>query len=147
MLTKVRQRNVASVLGNNKLAVLATVTGPNVAPESSVVAFAEDEDLAIYVQAKCHARKVANMSICPFVSLVIGWNVRRPVTVQVEGVARRVIENQEHLRAVSLFVDKRSPSTRGYFKDPSCVVFCIMPTWIRYSDYRPPHAWVWECDV
>jgi general stress protein 26 len=148
MLSRTMQRTLVAALGRNKLAVLATLSSTGSLPQSSLVAFAEDVlPLRVYIQSKRYARKTRNMDSHPNVSLVTGWQLSRGETVQLEGLAQRVTDTATLRHVAARFRHKRSPTTPSYLSDPLCVVFVIVPTWIRYSRYSASPPAVWEAVV
>lgn len=130
---------LATLLGNNKLATLSTISSDGT-PQSALVAFAEDNDLNLYFQTRSATRKYANLTNNAKVSIVIGWSLDSLKTLQYEGNA---VEVKGSAEIKDLFINKESPSTVEYLNHSDARFFKVTPTWLRYSDYsiEPPEIW------
>jgi len=126
---------VLSFLRKQKLAVVATVGSSGRAPESALIAYAEDDQLCLYFQTGKHTRKAANLASNPYVSLVIGLGLDELMTVQYEGRAERITDAAVLEECKRRFIAKDSPTTEEYFNHPTAIFFYVTPTWIGCSDY------------
>jgi general stress protein 26 len=133
---------VLEFLKGQKLAVIATNAPERQAPESALIAFAEDDQLRLYFQTGRHTRKATNLRANPYVSLVIGLQLRDLITVQYEGLAQQLTRPADLEACKQRFVTKDSPTTAEYFNHPTAIFFKITPIWIGYSDYSGalPHV-------
>jgi general stress protein 26 len=127
-----------------KLAVIATHGSLDQAPESALIAFAEDEQLCLYFQTGRHTRKAKNLQINAFVSFVIGFDLNIKTTVQYEGKAQKITEEAHLEQCKQLFIAKGSPTTVKNFNNPNTIFFKVTPTWIGYSDYSDGKPNVFE---
>lgn len=143
-MTQDNRHKVLKVLRRQKLAVIATSGPARPSPESALIAFVEDEELCLYFQTGRHTRKAANLKVNPYVSLVIGLNLRDLVTVQYEGIAEQITEAGDLEACKQRFIQKESPTTEEYFNHPTAIFFKVRPTWIGCSDYSGEHPEVIE---
>jgi general stress protein 26 len=126
---------ILKFLNDQKLAVIATSGPTRPAPESALVAFAEDDELCVYFQTGIHTRKAANLKVNPHVSFVIGLGLDDMITVQYEGRATQLTDAADLEACKQRFISKDSPTTAEYFNHPSAIFFKVVPTWIGCSDY------------
>lgn len=126
---------VYGFLQRHVLAVIATNSGNNYAPESALVAYAEDEHLCLFFQTGKHTRKAKNLLRDAHVSFVIGHNLDELATMQYEGMAKLLVDEVEISACKQRFLDKKSPTTKEYLERPDAIFYKVMPTWICYSDY------------
>jgi general stress protein 26 len=138
------KQKILEFLKRQKLAVIATASPLRPAPESALIAFAEDDDLCLYFQTGRHTRKAANLKVNPHVSLVIGLGLQDLLTVQYEGVAKQLVTKDELEACKQRFVRKDSPTTEEYFNHPTAIFFKVTPAWIGCSDYSGPRPVVIE---
>lgn len=123
---------ILDYIKKQKLAIISTI-GKKRKPESAVVAFSETEDLEIIFGTFCTTRKYKNLKYNKDVSVVIGWNEVENITVQYEGIAKEVKnEELEKCRQIQL---KKNPSSKKYAFDKNQTYFMIKPKWIRYSNF------------
>lgn len=141
-VTPTQQQELLTLLQQNKLGVVSTVSVQNTS-ESALVAFAEDNNGSLYFQTRVNSRKYKNIQNNPHVSFVIGWDQNVNVTLQYEGVASEISPTEEVKR---LFILKDSPSTKEYLDHPDARFFKVMPHWIRYSDYTTDSPATWETE-
>lgn len=116
------------------MATISTVAQGSAQPESALIAFAETEDLEIIFETFVDTRKWQNLQDNPRVALVIGWNTKKHITIQYEGIATP-IPSAKSEKYIKLFLAKDTPCTEKFLRDPRVCLFRIRPTWIRYSDY------------
>lgn len=126
---------VLGFLRRQKLAVIATSSPMLPTPESALIAFTEDDDLCLYFQTGRHTRKATNLKTNPHVSLVIGLTLNDLITVQYEGVAEQITQENDLEVCKQRFIRKESPTTEEYFNHPTAIFFKVRPTWIGCSDY------------
>jgi len=128
------QKLILDFLRSQPMAVISTLLPGSLQPESALIAFAETEHLKIIFESFVTARKWHNLQKNPHVSLVIGWDTERHITVQYEGRAAAIPAAQtEHY--TQLFLAKDTPCSETFLRDPRVRLFKVTPTWIRYSDY------------
>lgn len=130
---------ILSFLQMQPMATVSTVAKNSNQPESALIAFVETHDLEIIFETFVGTRKWDNLQSNPSVSLVIGWDTKKHITVQYEGIATPIpsTETEEY---ITLFLAKDTPCTETFLRDPRVRLFKIRPDWIRYSDYtnNPP---------
>lgn len=129
-----KHKRIREFLAAQKLTVVSTVSD-KAAPESALVAFAEDDQLCVYFQTGRHTRKAANLKQNPKVSFVFGLTLDVKMTVQYEGYAAQIANEHDLIKCKQLFVAKNSPTTERYFNHPTAIFFKVLPTWIGCSDY------------
>ncbi|HTH71951.1 MAG TPA: pyridoxamine 5'-phosphate oxidase family protein [Candidatus Pristimantibacillus sp.] len=129
------KRKVLEFLRCQKLAVIATASPVRPAPESALIAYAEDDELCLYFQTGVHTRKAANLKRNPAVSLVIGLSLETLITLQYEGRAEQIVDPAGLEACKQRFIAKDSPTTEEYFNHPTAIFFKVVPTWIGCSDY------------
>ena len=89
-----QKKIILDFIKKQNLAVLATVG--EIAPESSVLEFGENDNLEIILDMYNSSRKYKNMKKNPNVSLVIGWD--EDITIQYEGVAKELSGEEKRLQ-------------------------------------------------
>ncbi len=134
-------QTILHFLHAHPLATLATVhkDARTRAPEAALVAFAEFGSLELVFETFNDSRKYANLLGNPRVALVVGWDVHRHVTLQYEGVARQV-SGDEAVECRGVLLQKKTPCTEAFLRDPRVRLFRVSPVWIALSDYTaaPP---------
>jgi len=139
-----RVGKILAVLQENQLAVIATVDRGCSTPESALIAYVQDDALNLYFQTGLRTRKAANLRHNPHVSLVVGLDLQERLTLQYQGVARQLADEQEIAECKQRFLDKNSPTTPGYFDYSDTILFKVTPTWIGCSDYSGERPFVVE---
>lgn len=114
------------------LAVLAT-TAADGRPQAAVVGIAVTDDGDIVFDTTRTSRKFANLSRQPRVALVIGFDWSDEQTVQLEGTAAEIPQEDPGVAAYY----KQFPAGRQRAAWPGIVYVRVHPDWGRYSDYRP----------
>lgn len=128
------QELIKSFLAQNPMAVISTIGEKTGNPESALVAFAELDNLEIIFETFFETRKQCNLQKNSKVSFVIGWDTERHITVQYEGDAYLIKEeNVEEYK--NIFLAKKTPCTEEFLLDSRVRLYKVTPTWIRYSDY------------
>jgi general stress protein 26 len=130
-----KKKKILDFIRGQKLAVIATSSQARPAPESALIAFAEDDELCLYFQTGRHTRKAQNLQSNRHVSLVIGLALDDLITVQYEGRAEQITDPTELEACKQRFIAKDSPTTEEYFNHPTAIFFKVMPSWIGCSDY------------
>lgn len=140
-MTPERRAELVAFLAQHRLASLSTVS-PDGAPEAAVVEFGEDRDLTLVFSAFTRYRKYANLRAEPRVALVVGgWE--KPVTLQLNGVARELAPGPELDRLCAAFFAK-VPHARKFADHPETRFFAVDLTEARYRDYSV-EPWVqWD---
>jgi pyridoxine/pyridoxamine 5'-phosphate oxidase len=126
-----KKLKILEYIGKQLLTVIATVDPDTARPESAVIAFAEKNDLKLIFGTSNKTRKYANLTKNKQVSFVIGWDLEQGRTVQYEGIARELADD-EALKASEIQMTK-NPRSKKYGSDPSQRYFEVTPTWIRYK--------------
>jgi len=87
-----------------------------------------------------NTRKNRNITKNNKVSFVVGWDDEEDITVQYEGIARK-LEGGAKDEAREIHIKKNSASSKYSF-DPLQEFFKVSPIWIRYSDLSkdPPET-------
>lgn len=110
------------------------------APQAAVVGIVITEELHILFDTFEESRKCANLRQNPAIALVIGWDDAQ--TVQFEGIADEPTGAElEHLKEQYF---ARFPDGRDRDGLHGITYFRVRPTWIRYSDFRPDPAEIYE---
>jgi len=139
------QKIILDFLRNQPMAVISTLQPGSLQPESALIAFAETDRLEIIFESFVTARKWHNLQKNPHVSLVMGWDTDRHITVQYEGRAAAL--PPRHIeRYIQLFLAKDTPCSETFLRDPRVRLFKVTPTWIRYSDYTGDTPRIIEID-
>ncbi len=136
---------VLDFLRMQSMATISTVAKNSNQPESALVAFTQTEDLEIVFESFVETRKWSNIQSNPHVAMVIGRGLDEHITVQYEGVAS-LISDQEKEKYIQLFLDKDTPCTEQFLRDPRSRLYKVSPTWIRYSDYTKNQPNIVELD-
>lgn len=103
-------------------------------PQSAVVGFAEKESLEIIFGTSNTTRKYQNIANNPNVACVIGWDPKEPITVQYEGMARELSDEEAQTEGEILI--KKNPFAARFRGDPLHRYFTVTPRWIRYFDLK-----------
>lgn len=135
MTLKTEDRSqILAFLRSHPMAVISTSDAKTGNPEAALIAFAETDDLEIFFETDNNARKYENLRAHPSVALVIGWDLNKYQTLQYEGDAHEVTE-EEFERYKVLILKKNTPCTEEFLRPPRARIFKVTPTWIRLSDY------------
>ncbi|SRR6266540_5325122 len=126
-------------LQKQPMATIATIAPDSLQPESALIAFTQTDRLEIIFESFANTRKWHNLQKNPHVALVIGWNTRRHITVQYEGIAT-AIPPADTEKYTQIFLAKDTPCTEKFLRDRRAQLFKVRPTWIRYSDYTASGA-------
>ena len=133
-LTPEERLKILAFMKSQPMAVISTYDDEAKQPESALIAFAETDALEIVFETDNNARKYANLLSHPAVAFVIGWDLHKYQTLQYEGDAREVREEEfEHYKA--LILRKKTPCTEEFLRPPKARLFKVRPRWIRLSDY------------
>jgi PPOX class probable F420-dependent enzyme len=114
------------------LAVLATVSADG-HPQAAVVGVAATDDGDIVFDTIRTSRKFVNLTRQPRVAMAIGCDWADEQTVQLEGTAGEVPQDDP---AVAAYY-QQFPTGRQRAAWPGIVYVLVRPDWGRYSDYRP----------
>ncbi len=139
-MTDKEKNTVLRFLHSSPLASVATISSTSPFPESAMVAFAEFDTFEIVFETFHTARKYENLLHNPHLSLVAGQTTGRHITLQYEGVAELIAEGDAE-RHIKHFLQKDTPCTEVFLRDPRAQLFKVVPIWLRYSDYtgRTPY--------
>ena len=122
-----------SFISKNKYAVISTI-GKTDLPEAALVGIAVSTDLRIIFDTSKRSRKYKNLQRQPAAALVIGWNNEQ--TIQYEGRAKPA--NEVELKELLPIYFSVFPEGRERKENSDIAYFCIIPKWIRYSDFNDP---------
>ncbi|TSC77136.1 MAG: putative stress protein (general stress protein 26) [Parcubacteria group bacterium Gr01-1014_31] len=127
MEDNVKIRKIKTLINQNKLAVLSTVTSENTS-ESAVVELSARENLELIFDTLSTFRKYENLKSNQNVSVVVGWE---PATVQYEGITVELSDSElEEYKQVHF---AKFPEAVK-FEKLGIKFFKIIPKWIRYTD-------------
>jgi general stress protein 26 len=143
LLTQDKKRKILAVFAANEFAVVSTYpVCTERAPESAVVALSYTEELCVFFGSFSTSRKNSNIRRDARVSVVVGWDNVKKQTVQIEGLAV-VLQDEERRVAEERHCRKNADSCRfmGNLKQE---YFKVSPAWIRYSDFSQDPQEVWE---
>jgi general stress protein 26 len=118
-------------LRSHRHAVQASVGGET-APQAAVVAFAVTDRAEIVFDTLGTTRKAQNLRRNPRIALVIGWDDEQ--TVQLEGTADE--PTGAELERVRAFYFEAIPDGPTRLPWPGITYVRVVPSWIRYSDFR-----------
>ncbi len=132
-------QTVLAFLKSNPLAVISTVDTVSAKPESALVAFAELNTFELIFETYRSTRKYENLLKNDNVAFVVGWDLKRYVTLQYEGKAT-ILKGDDIDFYRNIFLKKNTPCTEEFLFHPEVTLFKVSPVWIRYSDYtvQPP---------
>lgn len=116
------------------MATVSTIQPGSSQPESALVAFAQTDNLHLIFETFVDTRKWNNLQANPHVAFVVGWDTTKYLTLQYEGLASPVHEDEIE-KYTQLFIAKDTPCTETFLRDSRVRLFTVKPTWIRYSDY------------
>lgn len=138
-MTSETKKEILEFLHRNPMAVISTQGNSSEFPESALIAFAEYENFEILFETFNISRKYQNLLKNNKVSLVIGLDHTKLITLQYEGVVEPVAEDEVESH-IQHFLSKDTPCTEKILRDSRAKLFKITPTWLRYSDYTngPP---------
>jgi general stress protein 26 len=123
---------------SQRWAVQASVSHDS-APQAALIGFAVTEDFELVFDTLGSSRKCANLRSNSLAALVIGgWSQGDERTVQCEGLVD--FPAGEDLRRLQSVYFSVFPDGRERQSWPGLTYIRVVPTWIRYSDYRlaPP---------
>lgn len=120
------------------LAVVASVSDAG-APEAAVVGIVVTDKFEVVFDTLTSSRKTLNLRARPSAALVIGGLMPGDErTVQYEGIADEPTGRE--LELVKELYFRRFPDGRARSARPGTMYLRVMPTWIRFSDFKrdPP---------
>jgi uncharacterized pyridoxamine 5'-phosphate oxidase family protein len=131
------RKQALAFLKNNIVAVVATV-GIDGVPEAATVHYVIDNNFTLYFYTKSNSRKAKNLQNNTQVAIVGTENI--PMTVQLDGVASMMYENEE----TATIIDRLAKvSSKGYFPPPinslagdAISVYKIEPKYLQWLDAR-----------
>lgn len=127
----INNKKILDFIKKQKLAVISTINKES-NPQSGVIAFAETDHLELIFGTFNNTRKYTNLLSHPHVSFVIGWNEEEKITIQYEGIAKEVKDQElEKCREIHLH---KNPASKKYAFHPLQRFFLVKPMWIRYSN-------------
>jgi pyridoxine/pyridoxamine 5'-phosphate oxidase len=102
-------------------------------PEAAVMAVSQTDKLELIFQTPNDSRKYANLQNNPHVAVVIGWSQEDFMTLQYEGIARKVTDDTERAECARVHDAKKGPSAPSYSHVLENKFFVVTPAKIRYS--------------
>lgn len=129
---KIQRKIVLDFLASHKVGVFSTLN-PEGLPEAAAMAYSQNDKLELIFQTPNTTRKYHNLQHNPHMAVVVGWSLDDFITLQYEGVAREVVDDQERRLLASPHAAKNEISGR-YVDIPENKFFVVSPTSIRYSD-------------
>ena len=139
------KEKILGFLKSQSMATISTIAPGTLQPESALIAFTQTEKLEIIFESFVNTRKWENLQRNPHVAFVIGWDTKKHITIQYEGEAAAITENEVE-NYIRLFVAKDTPCTEKFLRDPRVRLFKTVPKWIRYSDYTRDSPRIAEID-
>ena len=137
-----QKEKITNFLKDNKFAVLATTSSSGY-PESSLVGFSNTENGDIVFRSLSNSRKNQNIKENSKVSVVVVFGQDSWRTLQLEGVARLVVDPKEK----TTLEDSHCQKIKAYekFRDNQMNEYFVVETrWLRYTDLSSSPAEVWE---
>ena len=134
MITDEQKQQVLNLLRTEFICVASTI-GSNGFPESAALAFTTFDDLTIAFQTPNTTRKYKNLQTNAHVSIVVGWDVQKMLTVQYEGEARELTDEQE-INKTRMAQLAKNPASKKYAYLPENKYFVVTPKWLRYTDLQ-----------
>src|SRR3982750_3421694 len=115
-MTKDNQ-TILEFLKTQPMAAISTIAPESLQPESALIAFTQTDELEIIFETFLDTRKWRNLQQNPHVSLVIGWDTKRYLTVQYEGVAAPAADDEQAEAYIQAFLAKDTPCTEKFLRD------------------------------
>jgi DNA-binding winged helix-turn-helix (wHTH) protein len=138
-----RKSDLLPFARRHSLAVVAT-NSPGGVPQSAVVRFFVTGDFELIVTSHREHRKVANLKSNPFCSAVIGWDELQ--TLQIEG--RGELLHGAARDCAIAFIAEQSLELHEWRRQIEGLQYIrIVPTWMRYSDFRMNPASILTVDL
>ena len=124
-------------------AVEASVDGEG-KPQAAVIGVGVTEKFELVFDTLSSSRKATNLRGNPRIALVMGWDEGQ--TAQIEGIVDE--PTGDALRQLKDIYLQRFPDGHERAALADITYFRVVPTWIRYSDFRatPPTATVFDAD-
>ncbi len=127
----------------HRLAVVATCS-PSGTPQSAVVSFHINDAFELIFSAHREHRKVGNLRVNPRASAVIGWDDLQ--TLQLDGNAELL--NAASFADVKRYLPTQVPEEFEWRQHVEGIVYIrLIPTWVRYSDFRINPASILTLDL
>ena len=143
-----KQAELVAFLQEHKWAVVATASLGG-RSESALIGFCANERVELLFDTLASSRKMANLTVNPSISLVIGgWLPGDERTVQYEGTAS--FPGGDDLVELQSVYFKVFPEGRSRLSQPGITYVRVRPSWIRFSDFgsSPPrmHEFTFETE-
>jgi general stress protein 26 len=139
------RRTIKDFLSHQPMATISTLSYKTGKPEAALIAFVELDNLEIVFETFHDTRKYQNLQQDPSVALVVGWNAKKHITLQYEGIASE-IPTSDTAKYIETFLNKDTPCTEKFLRNPKVRLFKIRPSWIRFSDYTGAAPKIVELD-
>ena len=133
-MTKEEQiKKIYDFIHNEHVCVISTVS-PECKSEAATMGFSETEDLKLFFQTPNDTRKYQNLKSNQNVAIVIGWDLETFITIQYEGIASEVEDNEiDRVRNIHI---AKNEASKKYAYLPENRYFIVAPKWIRYWDVK-----------
>lgn len=141
-MTDAQKNLLTNLLEENLFCVVSSVNSMGCS-ESAVVAFTSFSDLKIAFQTPNTTRKYRNIKLNQKVSIVVGWDEKKLVTVQYEGIARELIDEKE-INEVRKHQLRKNLHSKKYAYLEENKYFLVEPSWVRYTDISKDPNLVFE---
>ena len=132
------KKEVLEFLMSQKIGVLSTVSDGK--PHGSYIYYVVDENLDIYFTTPASTRKHQNIFSNNRVAFTVG-TTKPPKTVQIEGEAEIVVDDNTIKALTALYVDVATennhypvPLTKLDWEQ-GVIMYRIRPTWLKWSNF------------
>lgn len=133
MITDEQKKIIFDFLKGELLGVVGTVNKEG-KPEAAVMAITGTKELELIFQTPNTSRKYLNLKANPSIAVAFGWDLEKFITVQYEGIATEVLEeDMNKVREIHL---AKQPYSKEYANIPENKYFLVKPKWIRYWDIK-----------
>lgn len=130
---RVTKAELLEFLREHRLAVEASVSAQG-GPQAAVIGVVFGDQLEVFFDTVKSSRKYQNLQRDPRLALVVGWDLERACTVQLEGLADEPEGTElERLRARYFAV---FPDGVARAQWPDIAYVRVRPTFLRFSDFR-----------
>jgi general stress protein 26 len=136
-----QKKQALDFLKSKVVAVIATVSSENT-PEAATIHYVVDDDFTFYFRTETNSRKAQNFMANNHVALVVGTE-DIPVTVQIEGIVQQIDNGEEFMTKYQQLQSAAHsgsypPILEGLKDRPGATFYKIIPTWVRWTDFREP---------
>jgi len=129
-----KKRKILDFVRKEKLGVVATIS-PEGNPEAAVMAVSQNDKLELFFQTNNETRKYKNLQVNPHVAVVFGHDIDEFITVQLEGAASEVANEDDLKKIRKIHVANNSESEKYVYLKEN-IFFKVRPSWVRYWDFH-----------